>query len=175
MVIAPVHLRLQLPQARERVIEGGTDEDLGARPPQAQLDALAVHEPEPAVPRDRGVCRDRVQAAGLPGAGLAGQQHVVVRERDVDRAAVLIDAQADWVVDRRGCGGSQRPTPTKQRAHDHAPFARSGTARSGTAGAAAGALRRAGRAGVVSGSRRITLTHTSELTERCAATRAARA
>lgn len=58
--------------------EVGADEHFGAGPPEPELDALAVHEPQPAVGGVGGVGGDVVEGAGLARAGFAGGQEVLV-------------------------------------------------------------------------------------------------
>ena len=70
--------------ACDGVFEGGADEHVGAVPPRAELDLVAVDQDEAAVMRQRAVRDDQVLGGGLAAAGLAAEQHVPLGQVDVD-------------------------------------------------------------------------------------------
>ena len=76
-------------------VDGGADELVGAVPPGAELDLLAVDQDELAVAGQRAVGGDEVEGVGLAAARFAAEQHVALGEVDVDVLAVLVDAQVD--------------------------------------------------------------------------------
>ena len=97
VVIPGVHGGLEGLERGDGVFDGRADEHVGAVPPQAQLDLLAVDQDELAVIRQRAVRDNEVQSARFARAGFAAEQHVPLGQVDVDVLAVLIDAQVDGV------------------------------------------------------------------------------
>ena len=83
--------------AVDGVVDGRADEHVGAVPPGAELDLLAVDQDELAVIGQRAVRDDQVEPGGLAAAGFAAEQHVAFGQVDVDVLAVLIDAQVHRV------------------------------------------------------------------------------
>ena len=97
VVIAGVHGGLEGLERLDGVVDGRADEHVGAVPPGAELDLLAVNQDELAVIRQRAVRDDQVDPGRLARAGLAAEQHVPLGQVDVDVLAVLIDAQVHRV------------------------------------------------------------------------------
>jgi hypothetical protein len=93
VVVAVVHELLEPLAAVDGVGDGRADELVGAVPPGAELDLLAVDQDELAVAGQRAVRGDEVQGVGLAAAGLAAEQHVALGQVDVNVLAVLVDAQ----------------------------------------------------------------------------------
>ena len=92
-------MRLEVLEGVDGVFDGRADEHVGAVPPGAELDLLAVDEDELAVGRQRAVGGDQVEGVGLAAAGFAAEQHVPLGQVDVDLLAVLVNAQVDGVED----------------------------------------------------------------------------
>ena len=110
VVVAGVH---DAPGSGERgdgVGDGRADEHVGAGPPRAQLDLLAVDQDELAVMRQRAVGGDQVQPGGFARAGFAAEQDVAFGQVDVDVLAVLVLAQVHRVEhgEREGRDRRQR-------------------------------------------------------------------
>ena len=97
--------------AGDGVGDGRADELIGAGPPHAQLDLLAVDQDELAVMRQRAVRDDQVQPARLARAGFAAEQHVAFGQVDVDVLAVLVAAQVHGVEHGEREGGDRRQRP----------------------------------------------------------------
>ena len=96
-----VHLCLQCPQPVQGVGDVVADEHLGHLGPQAQLDLLAVEQPQPAVRRHRRVGDDVVQRHGLAAARLTADEHVAVDQLRLDPVPVLVQAEEHPVEHRQ--------------------------------------------------------------------------
>jgi len=96
------------------------DEHVGDRCPRAEFDELAVHQPQPRIGAQRDVGDDRVEQAGLARAGLAPGEQVAVDQGDLDRVAVLVDAERHRVVNRiLVLGGAASSVATSREACRH--------------------------------------------------------
>ena len=104
-------MRLEGLERLDGVVDGRADEHVGAGPPQAELDLLAVDQDELAVVRQRAVRDDQVQPGGLARAGFAAEQHVAFGQVDVDVLAVLVAAQVHRVEHGEREGGDRRQRP----------------------------------------------------------------
>ena len=111
VVIAGVHDVLEGFERVDGVFDGRADEHVGAGPPQAELDLLAVDQDELAVMGQRAVRGDQVQPGGLARAGLAAEQHVPFGQVDVDVRAVFVAAQVHGVEHGEREGGDRRQRP----------------------------------------------------------------
>ena len=96
-VVPGVHDLLEGFERGDGVGDGRADEHVGAGPPRAELDLLAVGQDELAVIGQRAVGDDEVEPGGLACAGFAAEQHVALGQVDVDVLAVLVDAQVHRV------------------------------------------------------------------------------
>ena len=108
IVVAGVHDGLEGLERVDGVFDGRADEHVGAGPPRAELDLLAVDQDQLAVMRQRAVRGDQVQPGGLACAGFAAEQHVAFGQVDVDVLAVFVLAQVDGVEHGEREGGDRR-------------------------------------------------------------------
>ena len=100
-VVAAIHLGLQIREDGQALVDGVADEHVGDLAPHAELDPLAVDQHQAHVGAQGGVPDDVVQQDALAAAGFPGDQEVAVGEFDVDRDAVLVQAEEDRLMDRQ--------------------------------------------------------------------------
>ena len=117
VVIAGVHDGLEGLERVDGVGDGRADEHVGAGPPQAELDLLAVDQDELAVMGQRAVRGDQVQPGGFARAGFAAEQHVAFGQVDVDVRAVFVAAQVHRVEHGEREGGDRRQRPGVSGSH----------------------------------------------------------
>jgi hypothetical protein len=115
LAVARLHLRPQLAQQLDRLLDIRADEPLRARRPDRQLDQLAVEQPQLRRGVERSGGHEDRQGGALAGPRFATQEHVALRQRHGDGAAELVDADRDRLPQRQRLG-----VPVRPRHRDHA-------------------------------------------------------